>query len=273
MVRMSQNRESISECVNIVFLYLIQIILLLGTEAERRQRCIHQTLWDWHDTVVKNKIEFNDTLDKETKDMFLYLSWTGKKNCKQAYYHILCTIVVASLFFVSASPLVAWCPGPWAVLGSRDWAGRSGAVAHAQWHPPQISCASSSGTPGPESLTCSDPSHSVPAPCLEQNDAKIDGFIGNIQAASPPEKRLWFPAGLTLRVTEGLVDELGCRAEVLGDVEGGFVISLYAKVLDVSVVISTSQHIIPLSLCCVKDMCNTQILQTRPLQSRFPVFM
>lgn len=71
------------------------------------------------------------------------------------------------------------------------------------------------------------------------------------------------------------MDELGCRAEVRGDVEGGFVIGLYAVVLDVhvTVVISTSQHIIPLSLCCIEDMCNTQIPQARPLQSCFPVFM
>lgn len=69
------------------------------------------------------------------------------------------------------------------------------------------------------------------------------------------------------------MDELGCRAEVLRDVEGGFVVSLYTVVLDVhaSVVISTSQHIIPLSLCRIKDMCDTQIPQARPLQSCFPV--
>lgn len=81
------------------------------------------------------------------------------------------------------------------------------------------------------------------------------------------------PPGLTLLVTEGLMDKLGCRTEVLGHVEGGFVISLYTIVLDVhvSVVISTSKHIVPLPLCCIQDVCNTQIPQARPLQSRLPV--
>lgn len=84
--------------------------------------------------------------------------------------------------------------------------------------------------------------------------------------------RFWFPPGLTLWVTEGLVDELGCRVEELGDVEGGFVISLDTIVLDVhvTVVTSTSQHIVPLSLRCIKNMCYTQFPQARPLQSCFP---
>lgn len=69
------------------------------------------------------------------------------------------------------------------------------------------------------------------------------------------------------------MDELGCRMEVLGDVERGFVISLYSIVLDVhvTVVISTSEYIVPLSLCCVENMCDTQIPEARPLQSCFPV--
>lgn len=68
------------------------------------------------------------------------------------------------------------------------------------------------------------------------------------------------------------MDELGCRAEELGDVEGGFVISLNTIVLDVhvTVVTSTSQHIVPLSLRCIKNVCNTQFPQARPLQSCFP---
>lgn len=80
------------------------------------------------------------------------------------------------------------------------------------------------------------------------------------------------PFLLTLWVTEGVVNELCCWAEVLGDVEGGFVIGLHTKVLDVhvTVVIGASQHIIKLSLCCVKDMCNAQIPQARTLQSCFP---
>ena len=84
-----------------------------------------------------------------------------------------------------------------------------------------------------------------------------------------------FPTELTLWVSEGLVDELGRRAEVLGDVEGWFVIGLHTEVLDVhvSVVISTSQHIIKLPLCSIQHMCDTQIPQAGPLQSRFPVFI
>lgn len=68
------------------------------------------------------------------------------------------------------------------------------------------------------------------------------------------------------------MNKLCCRAEVLGDVEGGFVIGLYTKVLDVhvTVVISASKHIIKLSLCCIKDMCDAQIPQARTLQSCFP---
>lgn len=64
---------------------------------------------------------------------------------------------------------------------------------------------------------------------------------------------------LTLRLTEGLMDELSCRVEELGDVKGGFVVSLHPKVLDahVTVVTSTSQHVVPLSLCCVENVCNT----------------
>lgn len=55
------------------------------------------------------------------------------------------------------------------------------------------------------------------------------------------------------------MDELSCRVEELGDVKGGFVISLHPKVLDahITVVTSTSQHVIPLSLCCVENVCNT----------------
>lgn len=68
------------------------------------------------------------------------------------------------------------------------------------------------------------------------------------------------------------MNKLSCRVEELGDVEGGFVISLYTVILDVciTVVISTSQHIVPLPLSCVKNMCYTQISQTRTLQSCFP---
>lgn len=77
---------------------------------------------------------------------------------------------------------------------------------------------------------------------------------------------------LTLWLTEGFMNELGCRVEELGYVEGGFVISLYTIITDVhiAVVISTSHHIVPLSLSCVKNMCNSQISQTRMLQSCFP---
>lgn len=68
------------------------------------------------------------------------------------------------------------------------------------------------------------------------------------------------------------MNKLSCRVEELGDVEGGFVISLHTVILDVciTVVISTSQHIVPLPLSCVKNMCYTQISQTRTLQSCFP---
>lgn len=73
-------------------------------------------------------------------------------------------------------------------------------------------------------------------------------------------------------LTEGFMNELGCRVEELGDVEGGFVISLYTIIMNVhiAVVISTSQHIVPLPFSCIKNMCYTQISQTRSLQSRFP---
>lgn len=86
------------------------------------------------------------------------------------------------------------------------------------------------------------------------------------------EFKAWLTPRLTLGLTKGLVDELGCRMEEVRDVEGGFVISLYTIVLNVhvTVVISTSQHVVPLSFCCVQNMCNTQILQARPLQSCFP---
>lgn len=82
-----------------------------------------------------------------------------------------------------------------------------------------------------------------------------------------PIKSFWFRPALTLWVTEGLVDELGRRAEELGDIKGGFVIGLHPKVLyvHVSVVMSTSQYVIPLSLCCIKDMRNTQNPQAGPL--------
>lgn len=54
-------------------------------------------------------------------------------------------------------------------------------------------------------------------------------------------------------MTEGLMDEMRCGAEVLGDVEGGFVISLYTIVEDthVSIVTSTSQHIVKLPLSSI----------------------
>lgn len=70
------------------------------------------------------------------------------------------------------------------------------------------------------------------------------------------------------------MDELSCRVEVLGNVEGGFVISLHTIILNahVTVVISTSQYIIPLPLCSIQNMCNTQVPEARPLQSCFPVF-
>lgn len=78
--------------------------------------------------------------------------------------------------------------------------------------------------------------------------------------------------GLTLGLTQGFMNELGCRVEELGDIEGGLVISLYTIIMDVgiAVVISTSQHIIKLSLSCVKNVSNAQISQTRTLQSSFP---
>lgn len=77
---------------------------------------------------------------------------------------------------------------------------------------------------------------------------------------------------LTVWLAQGFVNELGCRLEELGYVEGGFVVSLYTIIADVriAVVTSTSQHVVPLSLSCVKNMCNSQISQTRKLQSRFP---
>lgn len=77
---------------------------------------------------------------------------------------------------------------------------------------------------------------------------------------------------LTLWLTEGFVNELGCRVKELGNVEGGSVISLYTIITDVhiAVVISTSQHIVPLSLSCIQNMRDSQISQTGILQSRFP---
>lgn len=58
------------------------------------------------------------------------------------------------------------------------------------------------------------------------------------------------------------MDELSCRIKELGDVEGRFVISLHPKVLDaqVTVVFSTSQHIVPLSLRCVEDVRHPELL-------------
>lgn len=78
---------------------------------------------------------------------------------------------------------------------------------------------------------------------------------------------------LTLRVDEGLVNKFCSLTEVLRNVKSGFVISFNTQVPNVhaSVVICTSQHVVPLSYCRIEDMCNSQILQSRPLQSCFPV--
>lgn len=101
---------------------------------------------------------------------------------------------------------------------------------------------------------------------------RFNGFRSEVNGLN---QRLWFPPELTLCVTEGLLDELGCRAEVLWNVEGGFVFSFYSIVLDVyvAVVFGTSQDIIPLPFCCVQDVCNTELPQARLLQSRLSVFM
>lgn len=68
------------------------------------------------------------------------------------------------------------------------------------------------------------------------------------------------------------MDELGCRVEELGDVEGGFVISFDTTVLDVhvTVVTGTSEHVVPLPLRCIENVRNAQFPQASPLQSGFP---
>lgn len=77
---------------------------------------------------------------------------------------------------------------------------------------------------------------------------------------------------LTLWLTQGFMDELSRRIEELGDIESGFVIGLHAKVLDaqVTVVIGTGQHIVPLSLRCVENVRHPELLQVWPLQRRLP---
>lgn len=77
---------------------------------------------------------------------------------------------------------------------------------------------------------------------------------------------------LTLWLTQGFMDELTCRIEELGDIESRLVIDLHAKVLDaqVTVVIGTSQHIVPLSLRCIENVRHPELLQMWSLQRRFP---
>lgn len=81
------------------------------------------------------------------------------------------------------------------------------------------------------------------------------------------------PLALTLWELQGLMDELRGRAEVLGHVEGGFVVGLHAVVLDVhvAVVLHAGQHIVELPLCCIEDVSDAQIPEAGTLQSCFPV--
>lgn len=73
-------------------------------------------------------------------------------------------------------------------------------------------------------------------------------------------------------LTQGFMDELSCRIKELRDIKSRFVISLHAKVVDaqVAVVIGTGQHVVPLSLRCVENVCHPQLLQVWSLQRRFP---
>lgn len=68
---------------------------------------------------------------------------------------------------------------------------------------------------------------------------------------------------LTLRIAQCLFYEPSCREEILAEVKGCDVFCYHAIVhhVHVTIVTSSSVHIVPRPLCCVQDVRNPQPLQ------------